>query len=189
MLLELSDLELVGRTGGGDTLAFGELVRRHHFTLYRAALRIVRSPPDAEDVTQSAWLQAYRHVEDFYGGASVKTWLVAIVRNHAIDHLRATRQRLQRDAGDLGTIERRGLCMSRLLSPEDLVLFDERRAHLTRAIQTLPPRLHDAWRLWRAGRYSYAQMATMSNVAIGTMKSRVWAARRHVTRVIDGNAR
>jgi RNA polymerase sigma-70 factor (ECF subfamily) len=188
MLLELTDIELVGRARDGDALAFSELVRRHHAALYRAALRIVRSPHDAEDVTQNAWLQAYRHVAQFHGDASVKTWLVAIVRNHAIDHQRATRRRFRRDAGDPQTARNQAGCVSQLPSPEDLALFGERRARLTRAIQILPSRLRDALRLWHAGRYSYAEMAAMRDVAIGTMKSRVWEARRHVSRVFDSPA-
>jgi RNA polymerase sigma-70 factor (ECF subfamily) len=182
MLLTVTDLELVGQTRGGNTQAFGELVRRHHLTLYRFALRIVRSPADAEDVTQSAWLQAYRHVAGFHGDASVRTWLVAIVRNHALDHQRAARRRLRQDAGDLDQAELQGACVSRLPSPEDLLLFNEHRAHLTQAIHKLPGKLRDALRLWHSGRYSYAEMAAQRDVAIGTMKSRVCLARRHITR-------
>jgi len=185
MLLALSDAELVGQARVGNVEAFGELVRRHHVTLYRSALRIVRSTADAEDVTQSAWLQAYRHVAEFRGGASVRTWLVAIVRNHALDHQRAARRRLRREGEDLQTAQNQDSCASRLPSPEDVVLLDERRAHLREAIQTLPCRLRDALRLWQSGRHSYAEMAVLNEVAIGTMKARVWEARQHVTRVCE----
>jgi len=58
----LTDVELMARARAGDSQAFGELVHRHHRVLYRSALSMVRSVADAEDVTQCAWIQAYRHV-------------------------------------------------------------------------------------------------------------------------------
>ena len=70
-------------------------------------------------------------------------------------------------------------------SPEDRVLVNERRARLTRAMQSLPPRLRDALRLWYSGRYSYAEMAMLHDVALGTIKSRVWEARQFLTRVCE----
>jgi RNA polymerase sigma-70 factor, ECF subfamily len=178
----LSDTELVGRAQVGDTQAFGELYRRHQPRLYRAAFAIVRSPADAEDVTQRTWLQAYRTIQHFHGTASVKTWLGAIVRNAAIDHRRAARRRLERDTGQVPEAIL-SQCVSALPSPEDLVLLNERRAYVARSMETLPPRLRTALRLWCSGMYTYDEMAHITRIATGTMKSRVWEARREVMRM------
>jgi RNA polymerase sigma-70 factor (ECF subfamily) len=161
--------------------AFGELYRRHQPRLYRAALAIVRSTADAEDVTQHSWLQAYRGIQHFHGTASVTTWLAAIVRNAAIDHRRAVRRRLEQDTGQLPEAVLNE-CVSALPSPEDLVLLNERRAHAARLLEALPPRLRRALRLWCSGMYTYDEMAQISRIATGTMKSRVWEARREVMR-------
>ena len=180
----LSDIELVGLVRIGDARAFGELYRRHQPRLYRAAFAIVRSPADAEDVTQRTWLQAYRTIEHFHGTASVKTWLGAIVRNAAIDHRRAARRRLERYAVQ----EPESVlsdCASALPSPEDLVLLNERRAHVARSVEMLPPRLRTALRLWCSGMYTYDEMAHIACIATGTMKSRVCEARREVMRVYN----
>jgi RNA polymerase sigma-70 factor, ECF subfamily len=175
----ISDAELVGRARVGDVHAFGELFRRHQPRLYRAALAIVRSTADAEDVTQHTWLQAYRNIQHFHGTASVTTWLGAIVRNAAVDHRRAARRRFEREAGQEFEADD---YVSALPSPEDLVLLNERRAHVARSLEALPPRLQTALRLWCSGRYTYDEMAQISRVATGTMKSRVWEARREVMR-------
>jgi RNA polymerase sigma-70 factor, ECF subfamily len=180
----VSDIELVGRARLGDAHAFSELFRRHQPRLYRAALAIVRSTADAEDVTQSTWLQAYRTIQHFRGAASVTTWLGAIVRNAAIDHRRAVRRRLKGDTGQ----EPEAIlsqCVSALPSPEDLVLLNERRTQVARSVETLPPRLRAALRLWCCGMYTYDEMAQIAHIATGTMKSRVWEARREVTRVVQ----
>src|SRR5215831_13696834 len=84
----VSDAALVERARGGDASAFNQLVLRHQAILFHTAQAIVRSPDDAEDVTQNAWLKAYRSVATFQGTAAVRTWLVAIVRNEAIDYQR-----------------------------------------------------------------------------------------------------
>jgi RNA polymerase sigma-70 factor, ECF subfamily len=182
----ISDTELVGRARVGDTHAFGELFRRHQPRLYRAALAIVRSTADAEDVTQRTWLHAYRSMQDFHGTASVTTWLGAIVRNAAIDHRRATRRRLERDLGQEPETML-GQCVSALPSPEDLALLNERRTHLARSLEALPPRLRTALRLWCSGMYTYGEMAQIARIATGTMKSRVWEARREITRSISSS--
>jgi RNA polymerase sigma-70 factor (ECF subfamily) len=177
-----SDTELVGRAQAGDAQAFGELYERHQPRLYRAAFAIVRSPADAEDVTQRTWLQAYRTIEHFQGTASVKTWLGAIVRNAAIDHQRAARRRMERYiVQDPEGMLRE--CVSALPSPEDLVLLNERRAYVARSVETLSPRLRKALRLWCSGMYTYDEMAHIARIATGTMKSRVWEARREVMRM------
>jgi RNA polymerase sigma-70 factor, ECF subfamily len=170
----MTDTELVARVHGGESSAFDELVRRHHRVLYRTALAIVGSPADAEDVTQDAWLQVYRNIGQYRGAASVTTWLVAIARNQAINCRRASFRRLIRDA-EHTRADRRSV------SPEDVVLVNERRAQLARSIAGLPRPLGRALRLWHTGRYSYAQIAQISGTTVGTIKSRVWLARQRCT--------
>jgi RNA polymerase sigma-70 factor (ECF subfamily) len=184
----ISDTELVGRARVGDAHAFGELFRRHQPRLYRVALAIVRSSADAEDVTQHTWLQAYRNIQQFHGTASVTTWLGAIVRNAAFDHRRAVGRRVEREAGHAGHGFEPREYASALPSPEDLVLLNERRSQVARSIETLPPRLRTALRLWCGGRYTYDEMAQLSRVATGTMKSRVWEARREILQVFSSKA-
>jgi RNA polymerase sigma-70 factor (ECF subfamily) len=159
----------------GDTHAFDELFVRHNRMLHRMALSIVRSPVDAQDVTQSAWLQAFRHLEQFRGTATVTTWLGAIVRNEAFNHLRARRR-------DLGQHEQEhSLCVLDAPSPEEIALSNERRAVLARSILTLSPLLRDALQLWHSGKYTYDEIAQIAGVETGTIRSRIWQARQRVS--------
>jgi RNA polymerase sigma-70 factor (ECF subfamily) len=161
-------------------MAFGQLVRGHHGALFRVALRMLRSPDDAEDVLQEAWLRAHVHLKQFRLGAEFRTWMVAIVRNAAIDHQRLAWRRLKRDRAS------HDKSRPSVASPEELLIEAERRAKLTRAISALPRRLQTPLRLWQCGQYSYAQIAEIEGVRIGTIKSRLWQARRRVANCDQG---
>jgi RNA polymerase sigma-70 factor (ECF subfamily) len=178
-----TDAHLVARAQQGDDSAFGQLVSRHHSSVQRAARAILGSAADAEDVVQEAWLQAYVHLARFQGTASFKTWVHAIVRNRAIDHHRSARSR--RWHGAQTAVPRHAESRSDARSPEELVLDAERQDRLAAAIAALPGRLRGLLELWHTGQYSYEEMAHMSGVPIGTIKSQVWQARQRVTHEIS----
>jgi len=78
------------RQGGLE--AFDEIVRRYQHRLYGFVLQIVPNPADAREVTQDAFLRAYRALDQYRPGAAFSAWLFAIARNKAIDHLRSLKQ-------------------------------------------------------------------------------------------------
>jgi RNA polymerase sigma-70 factor (ECF subfamily) len=80
--------ELVGRIAGHDQAAFEVLMRRHNGRLFRVARATLKDDAEAEDALQDAYLDAYRHIDDFHGGAQLSTWLTRIVINQALMHLR-----------------------------------------------------------------------------------------------------
>jgi RNA polymerase sigma-70 factor (ECF subfamily) len=178
-----TDAHLVARARSGDDVAFGQLVRRHHSSVHRAARAILPSTPDAEDVVQEAWLHAYMHLAGFHGTASFKTWVHAIVRNRAIDYHRAARRRLSGGIG-VQALPTHGELRSDELSPEELVLDAERRGRLAVAIAQLPQRLRRLLQRWHTGQYSYQEMAEIDGVTVNTIKSRVWEARQRVTQTV-----
>ena len=113
----------------------------------------------------------------FRGDAAFRTWLVAITRNQAITRLRAERRRDHTTTpADDARVRR---FVSRERSPEDHVLDRERRRHLAGCIEALPPRLRVALLLAHSGR-SYKEMGALLGAPEGTIKSRVWEARRMV---------
>lgn len=178
--MDLSDLALVDRARRGDSSAFGELVSRHHASLVCAALAIVRSPEDAEDVAQRAWIQAYQHLRRFAGTSSVRTWLMAITRNAAIDHWRLTLRQPRWQSLEPGEAEFTARAVSSVPSPEELLLRKEREDYLERSIAALPLHLRAPLQLWHDQRHSYSEIATKEGIAVGTMKSRIWEARQQV---------
>jgi RNA polymerase sigma-70 factor (ECF subfamily) len=128
--VEASDEDLLARVRGGERNAFDELVRRHERSIYLLALRYLGVPEDARDVTQRAFVQAYRQLERFRGQASFRTWIYRIASNLALDTLRA-RGREARLAAEL-------------LEPApvdgDKLGEREERVRLRKAVAELPPK-------------------------------------------------
>jgi RNA polymerase sigma-70 factor (ECF subfamily) len=172
----VTDDELVRRAQGGDTYAFDQLVVRHQAAVYRAALAALRSPADAEEVAQEAFLRAWSRVRDFRGDASFKTWLLTIAWRRAMSR----RRRL------IGWW-RRAVPMDAIVAvaapagtPDRALHGAELRVHIARAIEGLTPKLRDALLLAMAGEYSYEEIAAMLRIPEGTFKWRVSEARRKV---------
>jgi len=84
----VSDEELVRRARGGEEAALGALVRRHADAVYRVALAIAGDPDVAQDVSQDAFLKAFRALGGFRGDAAFRTWLLTIAANAARGALR-----------------------------------------------------------------------------------------------------
>lgn len=178
-----ADAPLVARAQRGDAVAFGQLVRRHHASVHRAACAILGSTFDAEDVVQEAWLHAYLRLAQFQETSTFSTWVHAIVRHRAIDQHRLTRRRrwhgpyavaLSADAEFLSCAP----------TPEERLLDAERDARLAAAVAALPVQLRATLELWQTGDYSYEDMARIAGVRKSAIKSRMWKARRHVTHAL-----
>ena len=86
-----SETELITLAQSGDSEAFCSLARRYERRIYSLALYYCRSTPDAEDLSQEAWLKAYRNIQSFRGEASFYTWLRQITINTFLNYKRQTR--------------------------------------------------------------------------------------------------
>jgi RNA polymerase sigma-70 factor (ECF subfamily) len=181
---EADDQALVRRAQAGDAEAFGELVERHRRAVFRAALAAVRSPAEADEVAQEAFITAFQKLDGFRGDAAFKTWLLAIAWRKATDRRKRTTQWLRRlvapsRSGDTG--EERDP-MERLSAgdrtQEDDVMTADLRARLTPLIAALPRKLRDALLLAGSGEYSYDEISQMLEIPVGTLKWRVSEARR-----------
>jgi RNA polymerase sigma-70 factor, ECF subfamily len=89
--------ERVARARAGDSDAFRELVETHRDRAYGLALRILRSPPDAEETAQDAFVRAWRALAGFRGEARFGTWLYRIVARQALDRAAVLRARRERE--------------------------------------------------------------------------------------------
>ena len=88
-----SDASLMGRAAGGDPAAFDVLVRRWKNRVFRLALRFVRRPEDAEDMTQEVFMKVFRTAATYRMDAPFEHWLLRIATNTCVDRLRAARRR------------------------------------------------------------------------------------------------
>jgi RNA polymerase sigma factor (sigma-70 family) len=88
-----TDMALVERIGTGDHGAFETLMRKYNGKLFRIARAILKDDGDAEDALQDAYLEAYRHLDEFRGGSELSTWLTRIVINQALMRVRKDKRR------------------------------------------------------------------------------------------------
>jgi RNA polymerase sigma-70 factor (ECF subfamily) len=179
-----SDLDLVRLAQAGDTEAFGELVERNRRAVFRAALAAVRSPAEADDVAQEAFVTAFRKLDSFRGESQFRTWLLSITWRKAIDRRKSVSRWLRMasspprdDAGEdaFDAMER---MPSSDRSQEDTLVDDELQRNVTRLIGTLPKKLRDALLLAGTGEHTYEQISAMLGIPLGTVKWRVSEARR-----------
>jgi RNA polymerase sigma-70 factor (ECF subfamily) len=180
----VDDQALVRRAQAGDVEAFGALVERHRRAVFRAALAAVRSPTEADEVAQDAFITAFQKLDGFRGDAAFKTWLLAIAWRKAIDRRKSMTRWVQR----LVTPPRGGEGgeewdpMERLSAGdrthEDELMTSDLRARLKPLIAALPKKLRDALLLAGSGDYSYDEISQMLGIPVGTLKWRVSEARR-----------
>jgi RNA polymerase sigma-70 factor, ECF subfamily len=161
----------------GDPRAFDQLLRRHRLGLWTLAVAILREPDDASDAVQTALLRAFRLAHTYRGESDVLAWLRAIVRNTS---LRARQRRARPGHGLVSPAEADPARPDRVTSGA----FDEvdSRDLLRRAIGDLSPEFARAFYLVRHVGFSYAETATLEQVSIGTVRSRVSRARAILAR-------
>lgn len=166
------DGELVVRARAGDRRAFPQLVRRYGRRVYRAAYGYLGNTSDAEDATQETFLRAYRSLERFDETRPFYPWLHRICRNLCIN-LRRSR----RDTEELPVEE---LEADETASPETAFLRNEALGSLGRALERLTPAHRQIVLLKDFQHCTYAEIAGILSIPVGTVMSRLYNARRRL---------
>jgi len=165
---------------GGDPvrLAFEAEALASIDSLYRTALRLTRMPADAEDLVQETMLKAFRAEDTFKPGTNLRAWLFTILHNTARNRLR-DRVRDHVDI-DSETVERAGdqPLQGAAETPETLLLRETLAPELQAAIDELPEAFREAVWLRDVEEFSYAEIAEMLGVPVGTVMSRISRGRR-----------
>lgn len=174
--------DLLTRARKGDANAFGALVRLHQRRVYAAALHVTGNHSDADDVTQEAFVRAYRGLGSFDGRSDFFTWLYRIAVNTALNRLRSTRRAsalASAGATESAQVGGRpeGLGAPRLLPDEMTALGEQVRATLT-AMAELSPPLRVTLVLATVEGLGHKQISEILDVPEGTVAWRVNEARR-----------
>lgn len=177
------DLPFVRRAQAGDRAAFKVLFERYHRRVYAVALGVLKSPQDAHDVVQEAFVKVYKHLPDFQGASSFYTWLYRITMNLAIDQLRRKKTARQVDYDD--AVGRDSQPGDNAIAPH-LDGADPSRTHARKelaakmqaALATLPEYHQQVILLREVEGLSYEEIATIMKVPKGTIMSRLFHARR-----------
>ncbi len=169
------DAILVERARAGDLTAFNDIVALHQDFLHGLVARVVPDIDQADDVTQEAFFRAYRQLGAYRGG-SLRSWLARIAMNAALDLQRARRRRptqpypeleddtWQPPAGDD-------------VDPEHIVMTGERHAAIAAALAGITADQRAAIVLFDVEGFDYGEIAEMTGVSLGTVKSRIHRGR------------
>ena len=176
---ESTDKELVKRVQKGDKGAFDLLVLKYEHKIVNLVMRYVRDQDIALDISQEAFIKAYRALPRFRGDSAFYTWLYRIAVNTAKNHLAAQRRRPMDIELDLQDPDQYGLHakLKETDTPEAVALSDELQEILERAIQALPEDLRTAIVLRELDGMSYEEIAQTMDCPIGTVRSRIFRAR------------
>jgi RNA polymerase sigma-70 factor (ECF subfamily) len=187
-----SDKVLVERVKSGDKTAFDLLVLKYQHKIVKLVMRYVRDSAEALDVTQEAFLKAYRALPGFRGDSAFYTWLYRIAINTAKNYLVAQKRRPLDYDLDLQDPEQYDM-QARLKSvdsPEHMVLSEEIRETVNLAISDLPEDLRTAIVLREIDGMSYEEIAQTMECPIGTVRSRIFRAREAIDKrlkpIVDG---
>jgi RNA polymerase sigma-70 factor (ECF subfamily) len=176
------DRELVQKVQKGDKNAFDVLVRKYQYKIVKLISRYVHDPDEALDVSQEAFIKAYRALPGFRGESAFYTWLYRIAINTAKNHLVAQGRRPPGSDIDAQEAEQYDgpSFLKEIETPERVLLKDEIETTVFRAIDELPEDLRTAITLRELEGMSYEEIAQAMGCPIGTVRSRIFRAREAV---------
>lgn len=186
MSTESTDKELVKRVQKGDKGAFDLLVLKYEHKIVNLVTRYVRDPEIALDISQEAFIKAYRALPRFRGDSAFYTWLYRIAVNTAKNHLAAQRRRPTDIELDMQDPEQYNLHakLKDTDTPEAVSLSQELQETLERAIQGLPEDLRTAIVLRELDGMSYEEIAQTMDCPVGTVRSRIFRARDAISKKV-----
>ena len=177
------DQQLVERVQRGDKGAFDLLVVKYQRKLGRLLSRFIRDPSEVEDVTQEAFIKAYRALPGFRGDSAFYTWLYRIGINTAKNHLVAMGRRAptstEMDAEEAESMDS-GEQLRDLNTPENQMMSRQVGDTVNQTLQEVPEELRAALTLREIEGLSYEEIATVMQCPVGTVRSRIFRAREAV---------
>jgi RNA polymerase sigma-70 factor (ECF subfamily) len=170
-----ADLELVFRVKSGDTEAFSELVRRHQHTVYNVAYRYMRDVALSEDMTQEAFLKAFRLLHRFRGDCSFATWMYRVTCSVCLTELSRRKRR--------GEVELTPANASAAaVHPSDTFDIPEQ---IRRCVTKLSDRYATIITLYYLKGTSYEDIADVMRIPMGTLKTWMFRARKQLKKIVE----
>lgn len=179
-----SDEELVQRAQIGDTAAYDVLVRRHFDRLFGFVYNMIGHRQDAEDLVQTIFVRAFRALRRFRGDSAFSTWLYRIALNTSYTAVARRRRRLGdvslSELEDEGGWEPPAKVSGDLDTPHSRVSRKELQHRLNEALQTLSEEHRQVVVLHDIQGWRHEEIAKLTNLPVGTVRSRLFYARRHL---------
>ena len=187
----MTEQELVHRAKSGDQDAFAQLVSQNEKRIYNLVLRMVGDPEDALDLSQEAFLNAWKGLPAFKGDSAFSTWIYRLASNACLDFLRSKKRRQDTigSALSLDDEESPPPPADDRLRPEEQLERKERTQALHRALQQLPDHQRQVIVMRELSGLSYQEISDVLDLDLGTVKSRLTRARLALKKLLleDGN--
>lgn len=182
---------LVQRIQSGDSDAFAVMMDLYQKQVYNLALRTVGNPEDAADMTQEAFLRAYRAIGSFRGDSKLSVWLYRLTQNVCIDFLRSRGRKptvsltVENEADEVQELD----VADDRFDPEEQYQRKALRDAVRRGLDALPEEYRAILVLREINGLSYAEIGEQLQLEEGTVKSRLFRARKKLCEFLqrDGN--
>jgi RNA polymerase sigma-70 factor (ECF subfamily) len=175
-----NDTELLNRAVDGDHDAFDALLARYRDAVYRQVLRRVGDPQDAEEVTQNVFIKVYLNLGSFRGDGDFAAWVRSIVHRESLTRVRGRRP-MTVELSSYAEILADGEA-----TPEQMVLNDERRRAVRRALESLPEHERRVAQAFYMEGLSYREIQNRHGLARSSIADYLYRARRHLARRLEG---
>jgi RNA polymerase sigma-70 factor (ECF subfamily) len=179
------DQRLIAECLQGDTLAFGELIRRYQDRLFNLVYRLLGSVEDAQDVVQDTFLNAYKSLQTFKGDAEFFTWLYRIAWNTAVSLKRKQRLAMSLHAGRSGQGGIDPLDVSEGNQPGHALERAEQDQRIQQALDRLSPEHRAVLVLKEMEGQKYETIADILQLPVGTIRSRLHRARIELREILE----
>jgi len=182
---ERPDEELIQIVAQGERAAFDVLVQRHKVRLYNYLLRLLRNPTDAEEVAQETFVRAYVNAEKYRTVAKFSTWLYTIGTNLVRNRIRKFKStpklfsiswsRGEDDEDDRGAVD----LPDDTDLPDRILEKDEIQVLVAQGIERIPDKYREAFVLREINHFTYEEIADITGLKLGTVRSRINRGRGH----------
>jgi len=181
-----ADLALVRRAKRGDYRAFDLLVLKYQSRLVSIAFKYVKEIQLAEDISQEAFIKAYKAIDSFREESAFYTWLYRITANTAKNYLVYKGRRRESSISELSTLENEEqFVIASHDSPDEILLAQELRNTLFNAVSSLPEDTRTALSLREFEGLNYEEIANIMNCPVGTVRSRIFRGREALEDLIS----
>lgn len=177
---KMEDQRLIQRCLAGDGEAWNTLLARYQERIYRFAYKLAHNHEDAEDITVHVCMRLYEHIRSIRSGSELVPWLYRVAHNAYID--KCVRPRLRMNCLSFDSLlNEDGVSIWEVPDPspqpEERALEEERSVTLGNAVLNLPKAQRTLMTLYYQKGYSYREMAQVTGLPVGTVKSRLARAR------------
>ena len=164
------DHKLVEKSLDGSERAFGKLVKRYHALVFSVVRGIMGQRDEVEDVVQEVFIKIYRNLASYRGDSKLSTWIYRIARNEAINAVSRSRPYFE-------TLDESSGHVSREKNPEERLEQKRSKRFLEQLLVPLDEQHRTAIELRYIGEKSYAEIAEIMDIPIGTVKTNIYRAK------------